>query len=69
MDIGNKIMELSGGNYGGYILTTDHIVNENENFEIVKVSYFEFYIIDVNQDKWYYLINSDSIIFSGVNKY
>ena len=33
MDIGNKIMELSGGNYGGYAFITDKI--KLEDIEII----------------------------------
>ena len=59
-------MELSGGYYGGYEYLGNQIqlgdivlsVNQTQNVD-------EFYILDDNNVKYFYRIDSDSIVFIG----
>ena len=63
-------MKLTGGNYGGYEIINNQIVLEDNTLEINQTNLEnEFYILDDNQDKWFYLIGADIAIFSGINKY
>lgn len=61
-------MKLTGGNYGGYNFLNNHIELENNILTITLIG-DEFYVLDDNQDKWFYLIEGDMATFSGVNKY
>ena len=60
-------MELSGGNYGGYAFITDKIKLEDIEIIVNFINESEFYILDENGDKWNYHIETERIIFSGVN--
>lgn len=59
-------MELSGGYYGGYEYLGDRIqlgdstlpVNQTQNVN-------EFYVLDDNNIKYYYRIDSECIVFVG----
>jgi hypothetical protein len=59
-------MILSGGEYGGYLLDVDTIKLDSVVIPIIYVSEKQFFIIDNNEDKWFYRID-EVINFIGIN--